>query len=54
MPDAGPPSLPAVLTVLPNGYSSALIASTPTTIDHVIPAAARTNADVAAFRSLLA
>ncbi len=42
----------AVLTVLPNGYSSGLIA---TTVDHVIPAAAHgRNADVAAFRSLLA
>lgn len=29
----------AVLTALPNGYSSGLIVSRATTVDHVIPAA---------------
>jgi tetratricopeptide (TPR) repeat protein len=42
------------LTGLPGGFSSGLVAARATAVDHVIPAAARRNAEVTAFRSLLA
>lgn len=41
------------LTGLPAGFSSGLIAARATAVDHVIPAAARHNSDVVAFRSIL-
>ena len=43
----------AALTELPDGFSSGLIAARAAALDHVIPAAARRNPEVTAFRSLL-